>query len=132
MNPSLRPLFKIDEDLPIEVAGIFAAAGGDAATVMDQQMLGWVDDRLWPVVVAEGRSLVTSDVGFADARRLRGTTGIGIVLFRLWPESRRGYIELAQRFVNTFPLCDIPGRIITVTPTTIRVHDTRNPDHKEP
>ena len=125
MSATPRPSFKIDEDLPAEVAAIFGINGHQASTVMMQRMVGWSDDRLWPAVVSEGRSLVTSDNGFADARRLAGTVGIGIVLFRLWPESRAGYIDLATSFVATYSLDEVPGRIVTVTPTAIRVHDTR-------
>lgn len=39
-------LFKIDENLPIEIAGLFIDAGYDAKTVNDQQMQGAIDPVL--------------------------------------------------------------------------------------
>lgn len=38
--------FKIDEDLPAEIAQMLRAAGHDAATVAEQRMVGTPDDRL--------------------------------------------------------------------------------------
>ncbi len=117
--------FKVDEDLPAEVASLLLAAGHDARTVLEQSMVGWHDDRLWPAIVAEGRSLVTADAGFADARRLVNTQGLGIVLMRPWRESRKAYVELTRSLLASFDLGRVAGCIVTVTPETIRVHDTR-------
>lgn len=119
------PPFKIDEDLPAEIAGLVRGVGHDAATMADQRMLGWPDDRLWVEVAAEGRSLITADVGFADARRVAASPHVGIVLLRLAEESRRGYIRLFTDFLSGFSLERVPGCVVTVTDNAIRVHDTR-------
>jgi predicted nuclease of predicted toxin-antitoxin system len=128
---SLR--FKIDEDLPAEIAGLFTAAGCDATTVFEQKMQGSTDESLWSTVAGEGRSLVTADVGFADVRRLAARTrgNVGIVLFRAWPESRQMYLRLAGAFLETFPLNNVPGQVVTVTHDGIRAHDTRR-EHSLP
>jgi len=42
----VRPKFKVDEDLPVEVAILLQTAGYDATTVFAQRMHGWADDRL--------------------------------------------------------------------------------------
>ncbi len=73
----------------------------------------------------EGRSLITADVGFADARRLAGTNGVGIVLLRANPESRSVYVQLVKSLLANLLLERVPGCIVTVTPDAIRVHDTR-------
>ena len=125
MSPTVPVRFKVDEDLPAEVALLLTAAGHDAVTVFRQSMHGWPDDQLWPAVASEGRSLITADVGFADARRLAGTDGVGIVLLRSWPESRQGYIQLVSNFIASFQLDGVAGCIVSVTPEAIRVHDTR-------
>ena len=70
-------------------------------------------------------SLVTADAGFADARRLVNTQGLGIVLMRPWRESRKAYVELTRSLLASFDLGRVAGCIVTVTPETIRVHDTR-------
>ena len=39
-------LFKLDENLPGALAGLFAEAGHDAVTVADQRMTGASDPRI--------------------------------------------------------------------------------------
>ena len=116
--------FKVDEDLPAEVAELLLAAGHDARTVLAQSMVGWPDDRLWAAVAAEGRSLVTADVGFADARRVVQASGVGIILLRAGRESRAAYIDLTRGLLASFDLGHVAGCIVTVAPDAIRVHDT--------
>lgn len=59
---------KVDEDLPVQMAEIFAQYGHEATTVMEQGWQGLVDEQLWPRVQQEGRFLVAADKGFADLR----------------------------------------------------------------
>ena len=60
--------FKIDKNLPIEVAEILRAAGHDAATVNDEALGGALDPDRAAVLKRDSRALVTLDLGFADIR----------------------------------------------------------------
>lgn len=65
---------KLDENLGRAIADLLAEAGHDVATVHDQQMTSAPDSALIAACSAEGRCLVTLDLGFAnplsyDARR---------------------------------------------------------------
>lgn len=77
------------------------------------------------MIVAEGRSLITADVGFADARRVAAAPGVGIVLLRLTKESRGAYIRVVSDLLATFPMERVAGRVVRVTEDAVRVHDTR-------
>ena len=56
-----RPLaFKVDENLPDDVARILREAGYDAVTIGTQALSGIPDARLADVILGEGRALVTS------------------------------------------------------------------------
>ena len=57
--------FKIDENLPIEVAGLLQQAGYDAATVYDQSLVGATDENIATVCQTEKRAIVTLDTDFA-------------------------------------------------------------------
>ena len=59
-------LFKLDENLPGALAGLFAKAGHDAVTVSEQEMTGASDPSIVAVCCSEGRALVTLDMDFAD------------------------------------------------------------------
>jgi len=60
--------FKIDENLPAEIADDLRALGHDAMTVVDQGMTGFDDARLMVRVQDESRVFMTMDKGIADVR----------------------------------------------------------------
>ena len=80
--------FKLDENLPAEMADLFNRAGHDAVTVLDQQMGGVSDPDLATVCVQERRAMVTLDIDFSDIRTYRPSAYSGIVVFRLNNQAR--------------------------------------------
>ena len=58
--------FKIDENLPVEVAEVLRQAGYEATTVHDQNLAGEIDRTLALVCHSEQRALITLDTDFAD------------------------------------------------------------------
>jgi len=60
--------FKIDENLPTEVAALLADAGYDAMTVPEQHLGGHPDPDIVTICQNEGRAIVTLDLDFADIR----------------------------------------------------------------
>jgi len=81
--------FKVDENLPVEVADLLRKAGHDAATVVEQGRGGAVDPDLASLIRAEGRTLVTLDVGFSNIRAFRPSDYPGLVVLRP-TKSRQG------------------------------------------
>ncbi|HEY3358246.1 MAG TPA: DUF5615 family PIN-like protein [Polyangia bacterium] len=117
----MRPIVKVDEDLPRGVADALRDGGYDAQTVHEQGLSGYDDERLWRCVQAEGRLLVTADKGFADVRSHPPGTHHGIVLLRLEYESRRAYIALAIQLLATTELEALVGTIAVATPERLRI-----------
>jgi predicted nuclease of predicted toxin-antitoxin system len=58
--------FKIDENLPIEIAELLINAGLNAKTLNDQQLQGTKDPVLIDVCRSEHRVLVTLDTDFSE------------------------------------------------------------------
>lgn len=112
---------KVDEDLPRQVAELFAACGHDAVTVVMQGWQGLADEALWPRVQQEERWLVTADKGFADLRVSLPGGHAGILLFWLDEESRRGYLELTQTALDRLSFEELTSSIIVVTRRGIRI-----------
>src|SRR5580658_9024659 len=75
--------FKIDENLPIEVAVALREAGHDAINVVDQGLGGGADASVAEVCRREGRSLVTLDVDFANVQAYPPRDYPGLVVLRL-------------------------------------------------
>ena len=58
--------FKVDENLPAEIAQLLNAAGHSAATVLAEGLGGASDEAVLAAARSERRILVTLDTGFAD------------------------------------------------------------------
>ena len=112
---------KVDEDLPRQVAELFSGYGHDAVTVVMQGWQGLADEALWPRVQQEERWLVTADKGFADLRVYPPGSHVGVLLFRLDEESRRGYLELTQTVLDRLSFEELTGSIVVVTRRGIRI-----------
>jgi predicted nuclease of predicted toxin-antitoxin system len=93
--------FKIDENLPLEVAELFNAEAHDAVTVNDEALHGTVNAQLAQICRAEDRILVTLDIGFADIRNYPPQLLPGIIVLRLGRLDRNHILDTVRR---TLPL----------------------------
>jgi predicted nuclease of predicted toxin-antitoxin system len=85
--------FKIDENLPVEVANLLAEDGHDAKTVPDQNLGGRSDPDIASVCRTEGRALITLDGDFGDVRAYPPSHHPGLIVLRL---SRQGKNQILQ------------------------------------
>ena len=72
--------FKIDENLPVEIAALLRDAGYEATSVVDQGLGGSADPDIAAVCRKENRALVTLDMDFADIRTYQHS---GLIVLRL-------------------------------------------------
>jgi predicted nuclease of predicted toxin-antitoxin system len=117
--------FKVDEDLPREIADLLIARGHDAMTVVGQGWQGAPDHVLWLRVQDEHRWLVTADKGFADLRLHPPGSHAGVILLRSQEESRRAYLELAAIALQHLQLDKLAGAVAVVTYRGVRVRRGR-------
>ena len=93
--------FKLDENMPLALQRLLADAGHDVETAWSEGLAGSRDSVILEAAGAEGRVLVTFDVGFADARRYPPGSHAGIVVFRLrdqrWQTLRSSVERLLDR-----------------------------------
>ena len=85
--------FKIDENLPAEVAAQLRGFGHEASTVSDKDLAGAPDTEIVAVAAAEARILITLDKGIANLVRHPPSTHHGVVLFRPGSLGRRSVLE---------------------------------------
>jgi predicted nuclease of predicted toxin-antitoxin system len=82
--------FKVDENLPDEVATAFRDAGYEASTARSEGLAGVQDAHVSEVAQREGRVLVTLDVDFGDIRAYPPEEYPGIIVLRLmWQDKQR-------------------------------------------
>jgi predicted nuclease of predicted toxin-antitoxin system len=91
--------FKIDENLPVEVATILRLAAHDAETVAQEGLSGDLDEKLSGICQREERIVITLDLGFGDIRAYPPVSHPGIVILRPARQDKHSLIRLAERLV---------------------------------
>ena len=89
--------FKVDQNLPVEIAVALREAGHDAHTVYDESLAGIPDPELGVVIQRERRCLVTLDLGFGDIRSYPPRDYLGIIVLR---PSSQDKVTVMQLFVS--------------------------------
>lgn len=113
--------FKVDENLPVEVAAALREAGHDAPTVLDQEAGGMPDTDLAGLVKREGRALVTLDQGFGDIRSHPPGEFSGLVVLRLKRQDKVHLLSVLPKIIATLESEPLDGRVWIVEETRIRI-----------
>src|SRR4030065_1392650 len=91
--------FKIDENLPIEIAELLTNAGYNAKTVNDQQLQGVKDPVLIDACKSENRVLVTLDTDFSDIRAYPPQEFSGIIVLRVRSQAKQHVLKVFQQII---------------------------------
>ncbi len=113
--------FKIDENLPTELAAMLSQAGHDAMTVRDQGMQGSTDGHVVSVCRQEQRVLVTGDRDFAHIHAYPPEQHAGLIVLRL---THQDTPHVLRTFAGVLPLLKqqpVHGRLWIVEDTRVRI-----------
>jgi predicted nuclease of predicted toxin-antitoxin system len=122
--------FKIDENLPKELADLLRDAGHDAATIHEERMIGAADASIAQVCQAEERCILTLDVDFADIRHYPPEQYPGIIVFRVSRKDKPSLLELAGRLRDELTGRELSKTLWIVEENRIRIR--RRTSGKEP
>jgi predicted nuclease of predicted toxin-antitoxin system len=99
--------FKIDENMPLEIAGLLRNAGHNSTTVTEQNLSATSDAGLAAICREEKRILVTLDNDFADIRTYPPDKFHGIMVMRLGRQDKLHVLEVfgqAIRLLSEEPI----------------------------
>ena len=113
--------FKIDENLPADIAVDLRASGHDADTVSDQGLVGSPDVVILAKVQSEGRTLLTMDKGIANVRVYPPDQYAGIILFRLRSTGRNATLAFVRQHLPIVLQSNVNGHLVVVSETGIRI-----------
>lgn len=116
--------FKVDENLPIEIAELLRSAGHEAHTVREEGMAGADDPILGSVLQRERRVLVTVDKDFSDIRAYPPSEYPGIIVLRARRQSKWLLLALARMVVPLLPAEPLEGTLWLVQPNRLRIVET--------
>ncbi|HEY3398360.1 MAG TPA: DUF5615 family PIN-like protein [Armatimonadota bacterium] len=115
--------FKVDNNLSTEVVDLLRSLGHDAERAHEEGLSSAPDDRLLAAAVAEGRVLITLDVGFGDIRVYPPSTTAGIIVLRPPYEDIPVILALVMRLANLLPTESPDGHLWVVDEHRVRIHE---------
>ena len=113
--------FKLDENLPVELATDLRGLGHDADTVTDEGLRGAADPTVVNAAFAADRILLTLDKGIASLQRYQIHQHAGVVLFRPDTSGRGAVIAFVRERLHRVLEMDLSGRLTVVGPLGIRL-----------
>ncbi len=120
--------FKLDENLPADLATFLGEEGHDVADVVQEELAGEDDSPILKAATDEGRILMTFDLDFADIRHYPPGTHAGIVVFRLHDQRWRTLEGPARRLLAESSLDKLERGLAIVDETRVRYKRSRKKD----
>ncbi len=114
-------LFKLDENLPSELAADLEAGGHGVETVFSENLSGASDEVIVQAARGEGRILFTLDKGIADIRKYPPEVRGGVVLFRPSSSGRGEVLAFVRSKLPEVLETDLGGRLLVVTDRALRM-----------
>ncbi|MCP4126201.1 MAG: hypothetical protein GY753_03955 [Gammaproteobacteria bacterium] len=115
--------FKVDENLPIEVAEVLRQAGYDAFTVKGQDLVGSPDSEISVICQNENRAVVTLDLGFADIRAYPPDQFPGLLVMKLRQQDKAHVLKVLRRIIPMFSSETLNNRLWIVEEERVRVRN---------
>jgi len=113
--------FKVDENLPAEVATLLQEAGYDALSVHDQDMVGSTDDKIADICQLEKRAIVTFDLDFADIRVYPPADYDGLIVLRLDRQDKLHVLAVFEHVVQKLREEELAGKLWIVNEHNLRI-----------
>jgi predicted nuclease of predicted toxin-antitoxin system len=113
--------FKIDENLPADLAEDLRSLGHEADTVFDERLGGIQDLDLVKVVIAESRIFMTLEKGLANPLVHPPHDQLSIVLFRPPKTGRHDVLAFVRARLDAVFDVPLQGNITIVTSDRIRI-----------
>jgi len=113
--------FKIDENLPVEVAELLRQAHYDVVTVFDQQLEGCADSDIAIICQREQRCLITLDTDFADIRSYPPEQFSGLIVLRLHQQDKPYVLNIIPKVITLLASETVAQRLWIVEEGRVRI-----------
>ena len=115
--------FKVDENLPVEIADILREAGHQASTVVEQGLGGAEDSHIASVCRQEELVLITLDLDFADIRTYPPRILPGVLILRLERQDKPNLLKIFTQLLPILSQGRLEGNLWIVDENRIRVRN---------
>jgi predicted nuclease of predicted toxin-antitoxin system len=115
--------FKIDENLPIELADLLQSEGYDASTIYSESLKGAKDPIVIAVCQEEQRVLVTLDLDFADIQTYPPQSYAGIIVLRVYRQDKPYLLSFFQKLIPAISQHPLKGHLWIAEEGKIRIRE---------
>jgi predicted nuclease of predicted toxin-antitoxin system len=112
---------KLDDNIPVRLAGELANQGHDVDTVASEGLKGRPDVDVWSAARREDRFLITQDLDFADVRQFKPGTHAGLLLVRLREPGANALVSRIQALAQAEGLETFARCFVVLTDRKLRV-----------
>jgi predicted nuclease of predicted toxin-antitoxin system len=119
----MQTKFKVDENLPVEVAELLRKAEYDALTVYDENLVGEKDPQIASACQSEKRALVTLDTDFADIGAYPPGDFSGFIVLRLRRQDKPYVLTVIERLVKMIPKEKLEQQLWIVDENRVRIRE---------
>ncbi|MCC6808036.1 MAG: DUF5615 family PIN-like protein [Deltaproteobacteria bacterium] len=120
--------FLIDEDMPRSLAPALRASGFDAVDARDAGLRGHADAEVFSRAVAEGRVLITEDLGFSNLLAFPLGQHAGIVVARFPSQVPTWTLNQAVvEALRSVTEAEVVGGLVIVEPGRVRLRRLPSP-----
>lgn len=113
--------FKVDENLPPDVAELLRQEGHDVLTVFDQGLRSHADPEVIAVCQVEGRVLLSLDLDFSNILLFPPEQFAGLIVLRLHRPGRSAVTGLIRRILPHISTRPVVGKLWVVDEARIRI-----------
>jgi len=118
--------FKVDENLPGEVAELLRSEKHEAATVIDERLGGKDDSTITDACRREGLILVTLDLDFGDARTYPPDQSPGCIILRLRNQSKQHILAAVRQAMSLMDIEPLEHRLWIVEEGRVRIRGSED------
>jgi predicted nuclease of predicted toxin-antitoxin system len=114
---------KADENIARRAVQLLRDAGHEVATVYEEELSGFSDERIYRACCDEGRVLVTLDRDFGQVQRFPPRNMAGIVVLELGGAASAALLQARiTEFLRLAERRAVSGTLWIVEPGRVRVH----------
>lgn len=121
MSSAVSLRFKVDNNLPVEVAERLRLAGHAADTAGEEGLAAADDVEIATACLRESRAILSSDTDFPDIRAYPPDQYPGIVVLRLRRQSKPRVLSAIDRLLPLLASERLPGALWIVDETSVRI-----------